>query len=184
MPQVYDPDLKVSDLIDPVKKDWDTNKLKSLLDPHKIPFVRSLHISRNSIIDGNLLGSLPAKKRIQEKCSAPMDTTKLASRECSAWLIANQEEDPRETVSIFLPGNHLETPTFTCRVDGSWKHDDATSKVGWILHLQDGSIDLRSLQGGHKEISPLHTELKSLTWALKILSRHLLYCNHFVTDSQ
>ena len=44
---------------------------------------------------------MPTKKRIQEKCSAPMDTTKLASRKCSAWLIANQEEDPRETVSNF-----------------------------------------------------------------------------------
>lgn len=52
MPQVYDPDLKVSDLIDPVKKDWDTNKIRSLLDPHDIPLARSLHISRNSIPDG------------------------------------------------------------------------------------------------------------------------------------
>ncbi|KAF3525420.1 hypothetical protein F2Q69_00047723 [Brassica cretica] len=80
--------------------------------------------------------------------------------------------------------NHLATQTFTCRVDGSWKHDDATNGVGWILHLQDGSIDLLGLQGGHKEISPLHAELKSLTWALKYLSHHRRYCNHYVTDSQ
>ena len=69
-------------------------------------------------------------------------------------------------------------------MDGSWKHDKTTSGVDWILHLQDGSIDLLGLQGGHKEISPLHGEFKSLTWALKCLSRHQCYCNHFVTDSQ
>ncbi|WZZ43782.1 hypothetical protein YC2023_040041 [Brassica napus] len=36
MPQVYDPNLKVSDLIDPIMNDWDSSKLRSLLDPHDI----------------------------------------------------------------------------------------------------------------------------------------------------
>lgn len=30
----------------------------------------------------------------------------------------------------------------------------------------------------------LHTELKSLIWALKCLIRHQRCCNHFLTDSQ
>lgn len=95
------------------------------------------------------------EKLLNGRDFSSMDTVELASRECNAWFLANQEEDPRETVSETLPGNHLETPTFTCRVDCSWKHDEATSEIGWILHLQDGSIDLLILQGGHKEISPL-----------------------------
>ena len=70
------------------------------------------------------------------------------------------------------------------RVDGSWKNDGFTSGVGWILQLQDGAIDLLGLQGCHKLISSLHTELKSLVWALKCLSRHLRFCDYFVTDSQ
>lgn len=53
MPQVYDPNMKVCDLIDPVKKDWDTTKLKGFLDPHNIPLVRSLYLSRNLIHDGH-----------------------------------------------------------------------------------------------------------------------------------
>ena len=77
-----------------------------------------------------------------------------------------------------------EVPTFICRVDGSWKNDETTSGVGWILQLQDGSIDILGLHGSHKKLSPLHTELKSLVWALKCLSCHQLYCNCFVTDSQ
>lgn len=64
------------------------------------------------------------------------------------------------------------------------KNDGATSGVGWILQLQDGSIDILRLQGCHRQISPLHTELKSLIWALKCLLRFQCYCNYFVTDSQ
>lgn len=44
--------MKVSDLIDPVKKDWDSTKIKGFLDPHNIPMVQSLHLSRNLIHDG------------------------------------------------------------------------------------------------------------------------------------
>lgn len=75
-------------------------------------------------------------------------------------------------------------PTFTCRVDGSWKNYGTTSGIGWILQLQDGSIDLLGLQGCYKQISPLQTELKSLVWALKCLSRHQQFFYYFVTDSQ
>ena len=40
------------------------------------------------------------------------------------------------------------------------------------------------LQGCHKQVSPHHTELKSLVWALKCLSRYQRYCNYFVIHSQ
>ena len=56
--------------------------------------------------------------------------------------------------------------------------------MGFILKLQDGSIVLLGLQNCHKQISPLHTILKSFAWALKGLSRHQRYCNQFVTDSR
>lgn len=58
MPQVYDPNLKVSGLIDPIMKDWDNSKIRSLLDPQDIPLVRSLHISRTPIQDGYCWNSL------------------------------------------------------------------------------------------------------------------------------
>lgn len=66
---------------------------------------------------------------------------------------------------------------------GSWKNDRITIGVGYFLQLQDGSIDL-SLQGYHKIIVSLHTELKSLVWALKFLSHHQRFCGYFVTDFQ
>ncbi|KAG2257308.1 hypothetical protein Bca52824_076602 [Brassica carinata] len=83
-----------------------------------------------------------------------------------------------------IPRTPTEVPTFICRVNGSWKNDETTSGVGWILQLQDGSIYILGLQGCHRQISLLHTELESLIWVLKCLSRHQRYCNYFVTDSQ
>ena len=50
--QGYDPNLRVSDLINPVKKEWDTTKLRNLLHANDIPLVRSLNLSRNPIRDG------------------------------------------------------------------------------------------------------------------------------------
>ena len=46
------PTFRVSDLIDPVKKESDSNKLRNLLHPNDIPLVRSLHLSRNPKPDG------------------------------------------------------------------------------------------------------------------------------------
>ena len=58
--------------------------------------------------------------------------------------------------------------TFTFRIDGSLKNYGITSGVGWILQLRDGSIDLLGLQGCHKLISPLHTELKEFSIGIEI----------------
>ncbi|XP_048628884.1 uncharacterized protein LOC125599899 [Brassica napus] len=289
----YDPNLRVSDLIDPVEKEWDNSKLRSLLHPNDIPLVRSLNLKRNPGRDGycwnlttsgkysvksgymlilsgaisvnerlfkrhigndpscprcgcaeetinhtiftyppamqcwalstipSVLGVFPSEnlytnmdyllsrsntggtmeeltrvfpwiiwyiwKARNEKLFngrefSPMDTIDLAIRECNAWFLANEVIDPGE--STMEPRTPIEVPTFICRVDGSWKNDETTSGVGWILQLQDGSIDILGLQGCHRQISPLHTELKSLIWALKCLLRFQRYCNYFVTDSQ
>ena len=309
----YDPNLRVSDLIDPVEKEWDNSKLRSLLHPNDIPLVRSLNLKRNPGRDGycwNLTTSgkysvksgymlarskpdedtefrnqLPSLNPLKEKiwkvktgkkicylmwqilsgaisvnerlfkrhigndpscprcgCAeetinhtiftcppamqcwalstipsvpgvfpsenlytnmdyllsrsntggtmeeltrvfpwiiwyiwkarneklfngrefSPMDTIDLAIRECNAWFLANEVIDPGESTMECIPRTPTEVPTFICRVDGSWKNDETTSGVGWILQLQDGSIDILGLQGCHRQISPLHTELKSL----------------------
>ena len=50
--QDYDLNLRVSDLIDHVKKERDTTKHRNLLHPNDIPLVRSLNLSRNPIRDG------------------------------------------------------------------------------------------------------------------------------------
>ena len=100
-------------------------------------------------------------------------------------MVFSQRGDrPSDSVTELMPRNPPDPPIFTCRVDGSWKNDGTTSGVGWILQLQDGSIDLLGLQGCYKKISPLHTELKSLVWALKCLTRPQRFCDYFVIDSQ
>ena len=43
----YDPNLRVSDLIDPVKKEWSTTIPRNLLPPNDITLVRSLNLSMN-----------------------------------------------------------------------------------------------------------------------------------------
>lgn len=45
-------DSTLRDLINPVKKEWDTNKHRNLLYPNDIPLVHSLHLNRNPKPDG------------------------------------------------------------------------------------------------------------------------------------
>ena len=66
---------------------------------------------------------------------SPMDTIDLAIRECNAWFLANEEIDPGESTMECNTRTPTEVPTFICRVDGSWKNDETTSGVGWILQL-------------------------------------------------
>lgn len=103
----------------------------------------------------------------------------MATRECNTWFLAKEEIETGESTIEYIPSTPPEVPIFICRVDGSWKNEDTTSGIGWILHIQDGSIDLLGLQGCHKQISPLHTELKVLVWTLNFLLRHQWYCNYF-----
>lgn len=80
----------------------------------------------------------------------PIDTVDLAARECNGWHNANQEEEPEEAAVVWNLGDQLDPPVSICRVDGPWKNDETTSVVGWILQLQDGSINLLGFKGGHK----------------------------------
>lgn len=61
---------------------------------------------------------------------------------------------------------NLHTPTFTCFVDGSWKDDELTSKVDWVLELQDGTMDLVGIQGSRQSLSLIYTEMHGLLWAM------------------
>lgn len=38
--------------------------------------------------------------------------------------------------------------SFTCFVNVSWKNDDHTSRIGWVLELQDETIDFPRNQRG------------------------------------
>lgn len=63
----------------------------------------------------------------------------------------------------------LNTATFTCFFDGSWKADEPTSRVGWVVELQDGATDLLGIKGGRRGLSLLHTEMHGLLWAMSSL---------------
>lgn len=73
---------------------------------------------------------------------------------------------------------------FTCFIDGSWKADDPTSGVDWVLELQDGTTDLIGLQGSRSGLSSLHTEMYGILWAMSYLQRKKHFCSLFVTDSK
>lgn len=75
-------------------------------------------------------------------------------------------------------------PIFICFVDGAWKHDEQTGSVGWVLELHDGTMDLLSLQGYRQSLSPLHTEMHGLIWAMKSLIRKCHYCSLSITDTK
>lgn len=78
---------------------------------------------------------------------SPLDTIDLAKKESAEWFLANYpgivtDHNPHAELNP-----DLIRPTFTCFVDGSWKHGDLTSGTWWVLELQNGTLDLLGLQG-------------------------------------
>lgn len=69
-------------------------------------------------------------------------------------------------------------------MDGSWKDEDLTSEIGWVLELLDGTIDLIDIKGMSRSMSPLHTEMHGLFWAMASLKKKQRYCSMFVTDAK
>ncbi|XP_024014219.1 uncharacterized protein LOC112088172 [Eutrema salsugineum] len=191
-----DPHLLVSDLINPDTKTWDIHLIRDIIDPRDIPLILSIHISHMPKEDGycwNLSktgaysvrsGYTLAQSELDEETTLFCQQPLLNPLKEKIWKL----KAPKKMCHFLwqmLSGAVAVNERLTIRhLDGSWKGDSLTNGVGWILQLQDGSIDLLGLQGTRRGISPLHMELLSLIWAFKCLNRHNRYCNYFVTDSK
>ena len=68
-----------------------------------------------------------------------------------------------------------------CFRDGSWKEGDTFSRQGWFSTLEkfDGLLGARNVRAS---LSPLHSEMESLLWAMKCMRNLRQYQVTFATN--
>ncbi|XP_023645887.1 uncharacterized protein LOC111832631 [Capsella rubella] len=123
-----------------------------------------------------------------DKC--PLEVTKLAKVEAMAWSEA-QEEGQREVVEAQGAGRCITgRPTifapisfgYRCFIDGSWKDTDKFTGIGWFCQqAHDGSRFLGA-SNLRRSLSPLHSEVEALVWAMRCMIGHDFRDVVFLTD--
>ena len=106
-----------------------------------------------------------------------METVKHAESECHAWFGANQRLEEEESVQ------NLERPPISerCMIDGSWTQDAFYSGYGWTWINSRGATQLLGARNQRRRISPLHSELEALSWAMECMLV-VSTCQSFGTD--
>lgn len=64
-------------------------------------------------------------------------------------------------------------PVIRCRVDGSWKSSYPTFGLGWFCK-QGENIVLLGARDLRKSLSPLHSNIEALLWAIRQTVRNRL----------
>ena len=107
----------------------------------------------------------------------PLETVRHAESECHTWFEANQRSE--EEVEAQNP----ERPPMSERlmIDGSLTHDAFISGYGWTWINSRGVMQLLGARIQRRRISPLHSELEALTWAMECM-HELSTCQSFETD--
>ncbi|KAL1191046.1 putative ribonuclease H protein [Cardamine amara subsp. amara] len=119
------------------------------------------------------------KKLFEGKQTLPQDILNRAITEYLAWeeaqKIPTEEEVNRELVEI-IPS------LIRCRIDGSLKSSDPTTGLGWVCIQGDDNVLLLGAKCYRKTLSPLHTELEALLWAVTSIISAKILCHVFETD--
>ena len=66
-------------------------------------------------------------------------------------------------------------------IDGSWTHDPLFSDCGWTWISSRWMTQLLGARNQRRRISPLHSELDALSWAMECML-HVSTCQSFGTD--
>ena len=98
----------------------------------------------------------------------PRDTLKLTEVESSLWAEAQVGNEPRRGLSVQTISS-LETSGRWCFIDGSWKDKDLMLGQGWYSTLPgfDGLLEARNVRAC---LSPLHSEIEALIWAMECMT--------------
>ena len=106
-----------------------------------------------------------------------METVRHAESECQAWFDANQRPDEiiEEQITVGTPTSER------CMIDGSWTHDALFSGYGWTWVSSSGALQLLGARNQRRRISPLHSELEALLWAMECMLQ-VSTCQSFGTD--
>jgi len=68
-----------------------------------------------------------------------------------------------------------------CFTDGSWKENDVFSGQGWLSTLE-GFAGLLGARNVRACLTPLHTEMEALLWAMKCMKNLRQFQVTFATD--
>ncbi|XP_018473796.1 uncharacterized protein LOC108845022 [Raphanus sativus] len=110
----------------------------------------------------------------------PMDTLKKAEVESRLW--AEAQEISTQRISQQVEGRRLPTiPGRWCFTDGSWKDKENFSGQGWFSTLQ-GFQGLMGARNIWASLSPLHSEVEALIWAMECMRNLRQYQVTFATD--
>ena len=95
----------------------------------------------------------------------PLETVRHAESECHAWFEANmkQEEHTVTTTSNKIASSER------CLIDGSWTQDAFFSSYGWTWKTSGETTQLLGAKNQQRRISPLHSELDALLWAMECM---------------
>ncbi|XP_023634340.1 uncharacterized protein LOC111829476 [Capsella rubella] len=104
----------------------------------------------------------------------PREVLRLAECEAQSWFDAQMEGAvdtgsgvPRGLYQINDPSS-IRYPGFTCFVDGSWKEGDIFAGLGWYCTATNGEPTMGA-SNFRRSLSPLHTEVEALVWAMKCM---------------
>ncbi|XP_010451887.1 PREDICTED: uncharacterized protein LOC104734079 [Camelina sativa] len=112
--------------------------------------------------------------------SEPIDIINQALREQLWWEEAQMAA--RSVSSVSEPVKIPET-TVRCQVDGSWKSTEQNSGLGWWCGDGENQTFFLGARYQHRSVSPLHSEMEALLWAMECILSRGIVCQRFETDS-
>ncbi|KAG7584349.1 Ribonuclease H-like superfamily [Arabidopsis suecica] len=107
----------------------------------------------------------------------PLEVLHLKEKEAQAWQVAQSElhidnQGSLDTVTrnrvreVSLDSSYS---GHRCFVDGSWKRTDIFSGTGWYCTSANGEMPTMGAANIRRSLSPLHTEVEALLWAMKCM---------------
>ena len=108
------------------------------------------------------------------------DTLNLAETESKLWAEAQVKKIQQASQQVEV-GHCPRRAGRWCFIDGSWKDKEQYSGQGWysILEGFDGLLDARNIRAS---LSPLHSEMEALIWAMECMRNLHQYQVTFATD--
>ncbi|KAF3574693.1 hypothetical protein F2Q69_00062322 [Brassica cretica] len=108
------------------------------------------------------------EKVFSNKDISPLEVLQSAVSETTSWCVAQISPDaPKVNESSMIPEPQYIPPRRPfCRIDASWKEDDARYRGGFVIENEDGSTMFGSI-ASNRVLSPLHAEFATLLWAMK-----------------
>ncbi|XP_013700227.1 uncharacterized protein LOC106404011 [Brassica napus] len=190
------PNMRVSDFINPVTKEWDVGLLENYVNPEDIPLIRSLAISsahrrdtfcwnytRNdqyTVKSGYWVAQNVLKAEEEKEVLEPI-TRNLARRNmrCDNYCPRCGELEESVTHAIFeCP---LALQVWSLSSTPSSPASAQFSGCGWVWWDSGGNIQLLGTKNFDRRESALHSEVEALRWAMENMLQHST-CQSFGTD--